>query len=77
MFNSYVVMAGHDMVAEASRATRCRCKFKAHHYKHKVQKTNDLSKTWVLTGKQFEDFTRKKNISRLDQTIPWKTRPLN
>ena len=74
MFNSYVVMAGHDMVAEASRATRGRCKFKAHQYKQKVPKTNDLS---ILTGKQFEDFTRKKNISSLDQTIPWKTRPLN
>ena len=77
MFDSYVVMAGHDMVTEASRATRGRCKFKAHHYKQKVQKTIDLSKTWVLTGKQIEDFTRKRNISSLDQTTPWNTRPLN
>ena len=28
---------------------------------NKVQKMKDLSKTWVLTRKQFEDFRRKKN----------------
>ena len=31
-----------------------------HHYKEKVQNQKDLPKTWVLTGKQFEDFRRKK-----------------
>ena len=32
---------------------------KPHHYKQNVQKMKDLPKTWVLTGKQFEDFRRK------------------
>ena len=31
-----------------------------HHYKQKVEKMKDIPKTWVLTGKQFEDFRRKK-----------------
>ena len=29
MFNIYVVLASHDMVTDASRATKCRRKFKA------------------------------------------------
>ena len=49
---------------------------KPHHYKHKLQKTKDLPKTWVFRGKQFEDFRRKKNTSGPDQTTPWNTRPL-
>ena len=31
---------------------------KPHHYKQKVQKMKDLTETWVLTGKQFEDLGR-------------------
>ena len=34
---------------------------KPHRYKQNVQKMKDLLKTWVLRGKQFEDFRRKKN----------------
>ena len=41
---------------------------KPHLYKQKVQKVKDLPKTWVLRGKHFEDFRRKKNTSSLDQT---------
>ena len=33
---------------------------KPHHYKQKVQEMKGLPKTWVLRGKQFEDFRRKK-----------------
>ena len=33
---------------------------KLHRYKQIVQKMKDLPKTWVLRGKQFEDFRRKK-----------------
>ena len=29
MFNLYVDLVGHDMVTDADRATKCRCKFKA------------------------------------------------
>ena len=31
-----------------------------HHYKQNVQKISDLRKIWILRGKQFEDFRRKK-----------------
>ena len=34
---------------------------KPHDFKQKVQKTKGFPKTWVLTGKQVEDFRRKKN----------------
>ena len=37
----------------------------------------DIPKTWVLTGKNFEESRRKKNTSSLDQTIQWNTRPQN
>ena len=60
IINSFVVLAAHDMVADAGRATTCRLEFKAPSLQTKVQKMNVFSKTWVLTGKQFEDFTRKK-----------------
>ena len=33
---------------------------KPHDYRKKVQKEKDQTKTWVLTGKQFEDFRRKR-----------------
>ena len=39
----------------------------------------DLSKTWVSTGKQFEDFRRKeeqKHNSRPFKITPWNKRPL-
>ena len=39
---------------------RVGAKSKPHHYKQKVQETNYIPKTWVLMGKQFEDFRRKK-----------------
>ena len=34
---------------------------KPHDFKQKVQKTKGFPKTWVLTGKLFKDFRRKKN----------------
>ena len=40
----------------------------------------DLSKAWVLTGKHFEDFRRKKEQKqnfRPFKNIHWKARPLN
>ena len=53
---------------------------KPHHYKQKVQKTKDILKTWVLTGKQFEDFRQKneqKHHSQPFKNTQWNTRPLN
>ena len=61
MFNFYVVSAGHDMVTDAGRATTCRREFKAPWLQTKVQKMKDLPRTWVLTGKQFENFRPKKS----------------
>ena len=58
MFNFYVVSAGHDMVTDAGRATMCRRNFKAPSVQ-KVQKMKDLPTTWILTGKQFENFRPK------------------
>ena len=55
MFNFYVILAGHDMVTDAGRATKCKRKCKTPCLQTKVWKMKDLSKTWVLTGKQFED----------------------
>ena len=60
MFNFYVVLAGHDKVNDAARATTCKRKFKAPSLQKKLQKRKDLPKTWVLTGKHFEEFRRKK-----------------
>ena len=42
---------------------------KPHHYKQKVQKMKGLPKTWVLRGKQFEDFRRKKRTETLFSTF--------
>ena len=49
------------------------------HYEQKVQKQKDLPKTWVLTGKQFEDFRRKKTetLFSTSQKTQCNTRPLN
>ena len=61
MFNFYVDLAGHDLVSETGMTTTCRRKIKPHDYEQKVQKMKDLSKTWVLKGKHFEDFRQKKD----------------
>ena len=58
MFNFYVVLAGYEMVTDVGTANTWRRKFKAPCLQTKVQKMKDFSKTWVLTGKQFEDLGR-------------------
>ena len=60
MFNFYVLLGGHNKVSDAGRATTCRLKFKAPSLKTKITKTKDIPRTWVLMGKQFEDFRQKK-----------------
>ena len=62
MFNYRVVLTGHDKVSDTGRAKICRCKFKAPSLQYRVQKQKDHQKTWVSTGKPFEDFRRKKNF---------------
>ena len=55
-----VTLTVHDMFTEAGTATIYMQKFKAPRLPTKVQKMNDLRKRWVSTGKQLEDFRRKK-----------------
>ena len=72
-------MAGHDKVSDAGRATTCRLKFKAPSLKTKITKTKDIPRTWVLMGKQFEDFrqkTEQKHYSRTFKKPQWDTRTL-
>ena len=56
MFNFYVGLAGHDIAGLPHAGENSI----PHHYKQKVQKKTDTSKTWALTRKQSEDFRRKK-----------------
>ena len=53
------------MISDAGRATTCSRKLKAPGLHTKVQRTKDISKTWVLTGKQFERFRRKKRTKEI------------
>ena len=76
MLNFYVVPAGHDKVTDAGRPPRAGANSKPHYYEQKVQKMKDFPKTWILTGKQFEDF-RQKDASSLKQTTTWNIWPLN
>ena len=55
-------------------------KFKAPSLQTKVQKMKDLSKRWVLKGKQFEEFRRKKgqkHYSRPFKKTQGNTRPIS
>ena len=52
-----MVMTGSKALAGRPRAGE---KSKCLHYK-KSTKMKDIPQTWVLTGKQFDDFRRKKN----------------
>ena len=70
--NFYVVLAGHDTVTETGTGQpRAGAYSKSHDYKQKVQKTKDLLKTWVLTGKQFQNFPRKKSQTPI---LAWRTK---
>ena len=57
------------MVTNAGRVTACRYKFKAPTLKTESTKMKDLSKTWVSTGKQFEDFRQKKKQKQTSRTL--------
>ena len=71
MLNFYVVLTGHVTVNDAGRATTCRRNFKAPSLQSIVQNMKDVWKTWVLTGKQFEDFRQKR--TELIFSVPQKT----
>ena len=65
MLNFYVVLADHNKVIYAGRATTCRCKFKALFFLNKFTKKEDLLKIRVITGKKFEDFRKKRTGMKL------------
>ena len=61
MFNFYVDLAEHDLLSDTGTTTTSRRKTKPHDGEQKYKKWTIFRKKWVLTGKQFEDFRRKKN----------------
>ena len=56
IFNFSVVLADHDKVTDAGRATKCRPIFNAPSLQTKEQNMKDFSRKWVLTGNRFEAF---------------------
>ena len=60
MFNFYVELAGHDLLSDAGTTTTCRRKTKPYDEEQKYKKWTIFRKKRVSTGKQFEDFRRKK-----------------
>ena len=69
MFNFYVVLAGHDKVSDAGRATTCRRKLKAPSLQTKSTKNEGPPENMGFKGKQFEDFRRKKRTETLFSTF--------
>ena len=62
MYNFYVVLAGHDMVTDASRATTCRRKFKAPSLQTNCTKNEGPPENMGFKGKTVWRFqTKKKN----------------
>ena len=78
MFNCYVVLAGRDMVIDASRSSTCRRKIKAPSLQTKVTKNEGPSENMIFSKNPFEDFNEKKQYKVLafQQTTPWSTRPM-
>ena len=60
MFNFYVVLAGHEKVKDAGRATICRLNFKAPSLKTKGTKNEGPFENMSFSKKPFEEFNEKK-----------------
>ena len=60
MFNFYVVLAGHDKVSDAGRATTCRRKLKAPSLQTKSTKNEGPPENMGLKGKTVWRFQTKK-----------------
>ena len=69
MFNFYVVLAGHDKVTDAGRATTRRCRFKALSLQTKSTKIEGLPKTWVITGNSLKISDEKKRTEKFFSTF--------
>ena len=79
MFKFYVIFAGHVMITDFARATKCRQKSKPHDYKQ-TTKNEGPFEACVSTRKQFEDFRWKKEQQQSSQSFvntQWNTWPLN
>ena len=76
MFNFYVNFAGQDMVTDAGIVSRAGANSKPHHYKHNLQKTMDLPKTWGFNGEKISDEKRTEIIFSTFQKSQWNRRPL-
>ena len=64
MLNFYIVLAGHDKVSDAGRATTCRSRLKAPPLKTKLQNVKFLPKTrvapnnrWTISDQKFKILT--------------------
>ena len=76
MFKFYVVLAGHDKVSDAGRATTCRLKLKAPSLQTKDTKTEGAFENMSFSKKNV-CFNKKKQTFSHDQTTPWNTRVLS
>ena len=77
MFNFYVVLAGHDKVSDAGRASTCRRKFKAPSSQTKGTKNQGPFENMNFSKNPFEDFNEKKNKTfSLQQKTPCSKRPV-
>ena len=65
MFNIYVVLAGHDMVTDASTATTCRRNFKAPSCQTKYKKWRTFRKHEFLEKTHLKISTKKKQYKTL------------
>ena len=62
MFNFYVVLAGHDKVSDAGRATTCRRKLKAPSLQTKSTKNEGPPENMGFEGKTVWKFQTKKHF---------------
>ena len=67
MFNFYVVLAGHNKVSDAGRATKCRFNFKTPTLQTKSSKNEGPFENMIFSKKPFEDFNEKKYNKVLDK----------
>ena len=65
MFNFYIVLAGHDNVSDAGRATTCRHKFKAPSLQTKSTKNEESFKNMSFSKKNRLKTSTKKKYNKL------------
>ena len=65
MFNCYVVLAGHDKVTDAGRASKCRRKLKAPSLQTKSTKNEGPSENMGFNGKTVLRFQTKKKRTEI------------